>query len=45
MKDKKEISTLLKHITEGDYAKGKENVKNIIESKISGRISQINRSK
>ena len=44
MSNKKEISTLLKHISEGDYAKAKGNVKAIVESKISDRIKVLNSS-
>ena len=40
--NKQEISKLLKHITEGEYAKANGNVKTIVEKKISDRISRIN---
>lgn len=45
MNHKKEINTLLKNISEGDYAKAKGNVRQIIESKISGKIKEISKSK
>ena len=43
MTHKQEISKLIKHIAEGNYSDAKGNVKKIIESKINGRISTINK--
>jgi|AntRauTorcE11897_2_1112592.scaffolds.fasta_scaffold21739_2 hypothetical protein len=44
MQSKKQISILLKNISDGDYAKAKGNVKAIVESKISDRIKVLNSS-
>jgi len=41
MNNKKEISSLLKYISEGDYANAKGNIQKIIDSKISDRIKTI----
>jgi len=43
MNNKKEINTLLKNICNGDYAKAKTNVSNIIESKVTDKIKTISK--
>lgn len=45
MQSKKEIYTLLKNISDGDYSKAKGNISNIIESKISDKIKTISKPK
>lgn len=45
MHTKKEIYTLLKNISNGDYAKAKGNISKIIESKISDKIKKVSKSK
>jgi hypothetical protein len=45
METKKHIYKLLCNISNGDYAKSKNDVSSIIEGKISEKISKISKSK
>lgn len=45
MNNKKQIHQLLKNISDGDYAKAKGDISNIIEKKIGEKIKTIPKSK
>lgn len=45
MKDKKDILTLLSHISDGDYSNAKKMVSKIVESKIDSKVKRISKTK
>lgn len=45
MSSKKHILNLLSHISEGDYKKANDEVRQIIESKLDERIARISKNK
>lgn len=45
MNNKKQIHSLLRNISNGDYAKAKGDISTIIEGKISKKIKKISKSK